>query len=42
MPLISQLPSVPPGDAFHLDFPVVGKPFHADLITIGTTASTCD
>jgi hypothetical protein len=31
MPLISQLPSVPADDPSHLDFPVVGKPFHADL-----------
>ena len=34
MPLISQLPSVPVDDPCHLNFPVVGKPFHADLTTI--------
>jgi hypothetical protein len=34
MPLISQLPSVLADDPSHVDFPVAGKPFHADLTSI--------
>jgi hypothetical protein len=41
MPLISQLPSIPTDDPSHRDFPVVDKPFHANLISISTAKSTC-